>query len=188
MLPHGYLPYYFYCLILLILFPSILAVIRMSVPKLLLPYHNRIETNFTLEATDGCFLWSSSRPDLVHVDQLYSVTKYGQICSSKANVIAIAKQSIRNSATIYAKDVMTSQTVRCDVIIDKISSLEIVYTTTRLYLEDAPELFKVLAHDHVGSTFSSIDHFPFEWKLLTDNHLTTTGNNKHIIFLIANGP
>ncbi|CAF0750806.1 unnamed protein product [Didymodactylos carnosus] len=153
----------------------------MSVPKLLFPYHNRIETNFTLEATDGCFIWSSSRPDLVHVDQLLSVTKYGQTCSSKANVISIAKQPIRNSATVYAKDVMTGQTVRCDVIIDKISALEIIYTTTRLYLEDAPELFKIRAHDHVGSTFSSIDHFPFEWKLLTDDHLTaTTEQKKHM--------
>jgi hypothetical protein len=46
------------------------AAIRMSQPKILLPFHPRIETNFTLEATDGCFLWSSSCPDLVRIESI----------------------------------------------------------------------------------------------------------------------
>jgi nuclear pore complex protein Nup210 len=144
-----------------------LAAIRMSQPKILLPFHPRIETNFTLEATDGCFLWSSSRPDLVRIDSLgpFSI-KNGENCSLHANVIAHTKQSLRSSATVYARDILTGQSVRCDVIIDKIQTIEIVYTTTRLYLEDAPELFKLRAHDQHGSTFSSIEHFPYEWRLL----------------------
>ena len=143
------------------------SAIRMSQPKILLPFHPRIETNFTLEATDGCFLWSSSRPDLVRIDPLGPfLRKNGENCSLHANIIAHTKQSLRASATVYARDVLTGQSVRCDVIIDKIQSIEIVYTTTRLYLEDAPELFKLRAHDQHGSTFSSIEHFSFEWRLL----------------------
>jgi nuclear pore complex protein Nup210 len=139
----------------------------MSQPKILLPFHPRIETNFTLEATDGCFLWSSSRPDLVRIEPLgpFSI-KTGENCSLHANVIAHTKQSLRSSATVYARDILTGQSVRCDVIIDKIQTIEIVYTTTRLYLEDAPELFKLRAHDQHGSTFSSIEHFSYEWRLL----------------------
>ena len=143
------------------------AAIRMSQPKILLPYHPRIETNFTLEATDGCFLWSSSRPDLVRIEPVEPfLIKNGEKCSLHANIIAHTKQSLRSSATVYARDVLTGQSVRCDVIIDKIQTIEIVYTTTRLYLEDAPELFKLRAHDQHGSTFSSIEHFPYEWRLL----------------------
>ncbi|CAF1020972.1 unnamed protein product [Adineta ricciae] len=143
------------------------AAIRMSQPKILLPYHPRIETNFTLEATDGCFLWSSSRPDLVRIEPVEPFAiKNGEKCSLHANIIAHTKQSLRSSATVYARDVLTGQSVRCDVIIDKIQTIEIVYTTTRLYLEDAPELFKLRAHDQHGSTFSSIEHFPYEWRLL----------------------
>jgi nuclear pore complex protein Nup210 len=139
----------------------------MSQPKILLPFHPRIETNFTLEATDGCFLWSSSRPDLVRIDPLGPFSKKnGENCSLHANVIAHTKQFLRSSATVYARDILTGQSVRCDVIIDKIQTIEIVYTTTRLYLEDAPELFKLRAHDQHGSTFSSIEHFPYEWRLL----------------------
>ncbi|UJR15428.1 hypothetical protein I4U23_002373 [Adineta vaga] len=143
------------------------AAIRMSQPKILLPFHPRIETNFTLEATDGCFLWSSSRPDLVRIEPVepFSI-KNGEKCSLHANVIAHTKQYLRASATVYARDILTGQSVRCDVIIDKIQTIEIVYTTTRLYLEDAPELFKLRAHDQHGSTFSSIEHFPYEWRLL----------------------
>ena len=139
----------------------------MSQPKILLPFHPRIETNFTLEATDGCFLWSSSRPDLVRIDPVGPFqTKNGEQCSLHANVIAHTKQPLRASATVYARDIVTGQSVRCDVIIDKIQTIEIVYTTTRLYLEDAPELFKLRAHDQHGSTFSSIEHFSYEWRLL----------------------
>ncbi|CAF1271890.1 unnamed protein product [Rotaria sp. Silwood1] len=158
---------WFRYLISFILFHLSLAAIRMSQPKILLPFHPRIETNFTLEATDGCFLWSSSRPDLVRIDPIgpYSI-KNGENCSLYANIIAHTKQSLRSSATVYARDILTGQSVRCDVIIDKIQTIEIIYTTTRLYLEDAPELFKLRAHDQHGSTFSSIEHFPFEWKLL----------------------
>ncbi len=144
-----------------------LTAIRMSQPKILLPFHPRIETNFTLEATDGCFLWSSSRPDLVRIDPLGPFAiKNGENCSLHANVIAHTKQSLRSSATVYARDILTGQSVRCDVIIDKIQTIEIIYTTTRLYLEDAPELFQLRAHDQHGSTFSSIEHFPYEWRLL----------------------
>ncbi len=150
-----------------LLFQLSLAAIRMSQPKILLPFHPRIETNFTLEATDGCFLWLSSRPDLVRIEPLGPFSmKNGENCSLHANVIAHTKQSLRSSATVYARDILTGQSVRCDVIIDKIQTIEIVYTTTRLYLEDAPELFKLRAHDQHGSTFSSIEHFPYEWRLL----------------------
>jgi len=151
----------------LMFFQLTLAAIRMSQPKILLPYHPRIETNFTLEATDGCFQWTSSRPDLVRIEPIGILsTKNGESCSQHANIIAHTKQSLRSSATVYARDILTGQSVRCDVIIDKIQTIEIVYTTTRLYLEDAPELFKLRAHDQHGSTFSSIEHFPYEWRLL----------------------
>jgi nuclear pore complex protein Nup210 len=158
---------WFQYLLIFLLFHLTLAAIRMSQPKILLPFHPRIETNFTLEATDGCFQWTSSRPDLVRVDPIepFSI-KNGEKCSLHANIIAHTKQSLRSSATVYARDILTGQSVRCDVIIDKIQTIEIVYTTTRLYLEDAPELFKLRAHDQHGSTFSSIEHFPYEWRLL----------------------
>ena len=168
-------------LLLVLLVGNTSCAIRMSQPKILLPFHPRIETNFTLEATDGCFVWSSSRPDLVRIDAIgpYS-TKNGENCSLHANVIAHTKQSLRASATVYARDILTGQSVRCDVIIDKIQTIEIVYTTTRLYLEDAPELFKLRAHDQHGSTFSSIEHFSYEWRLLNaavveDQRKSSTG-------------
>ena len=166
-------------LFIFIYFQLISAAIRMSQPKILLPYHPRIETNFTLEATDGCFQWSSSRPDLVRIESLgpFSI-KNGENCSLHANIIAHTKQFLRSSATIYARDILTSQSVRCDVIIDKIQTIEIVYTTTRLYLEDAPELFKLRAYDQHGSTFSSTEHFPYEWRLLNAAIIDEQNNKK----------
>jgi len=30
---------------------------KLNVPKLLLPYYSQAPTNFTLEASEGCFTW-----------------------------------------------------------------------------------------------------------------------------------
>lgn len=56
-------------------------------------------------------------------------------------------------------------TLRCDVIIDSITRLEIVTTTRELYVEEAPEEFEVRAYDDIGNEFSSLDGLKFEWQL-----------------------
>lgn len=60
---------------------------------------------------------------------------------------------------------MTGVTLRCDVIIDSISRLEILTTTRELYVEEAPEEFVVRAYDDLGNEFSSLDGLKFEWQL-----------------------
>ena len=60
---------------------------------------------------------------------------------------------------------MSGETLRCDVIIDSITRLEIVTTTRELYVEEAPEEFEVRAYDDQGNEFSSLDGLEFEWQL-----------------------
>lgn len=45
---------------------------------------------------------------------------------------------------------MYFQILRGDVDIDKISSLKVISTTWKLYLEEAPEAFEVIAYDDTG--------------------------------------
>ena len=42
---------------------------KLNVPKLLLPYYSQFTTNFTLEASDGCFIWydGSCFPFIAHL-------------------------------------------------------------------------------------------------------------------------
>lgn len=71
-------------------------------------------------------------------------------CSSKATIYAISKDSSRNIAVVLAEDVHTGQILRCDVIVDVISSLSVTTTTRELFMGEAPEAFEVRAFDDQG--------------------------------------
>lgn len=155
---------------------------KLNVPKVLLPYHSSKLITFTLEAKtdssestdDPCFVWSSSRPDIVSITPIYQTRERTDSdgspneCSSKAIVSAVSKHAQRYTSIILAKETKTDKLIRCDVIVDKINSIRIKHTTTHLYLEDSPESFTVEALDDEGNTFSSIDGLPFEYNIIND--------------------
>ena len=43
---------------------------KLNVPKLLLPYYSQAPTNFTLEASEGCFTWYD--PNLCNIAQTHN--------------------------------------------------------------------------------------------------------------------
>ncbi|XP_035214844.1 nuclear pore membrane glycoprotein 210-like, partial [Stegodyphus dumicola] len=61
------------------------------------------------------------------------------------------------------------QILRCDIVIDSLHSIEIVTTTRVLFLEDAPEVFEVMAKNDQGDTFSSLGGVAFQWSLESDS-------------------
>lgn len=77
------------------------------------------------------------------------------------------------SAIVYAEDVGTKEVVRCDVIIDKITSLFIRTTTKELHLEEAPTMFHISAYGTKDNEFSSLDGVPFLWALETYKESST---------------
>lgn len=82
-------------------------------------------------------------------------------CSSKAILSTISKESSRNTVIVFAEEVSTGQLLRCDVIVDVISSLNIVTTTRELFMEEAPELFEVRAYDDQGKYELSLQFLLF---------------------------
>lgn len=50
-----------------------------------------------------------------------------------------------------AEDIMTKQVLRCDVIVDVISTLGIITKTKELYMNEAPEGFQIAAYDAQGN-------------------------------------
>jgi nuclear pore complex protein Nup210 len=69
----------------------------------------------------------------------------GQQCSDSAIISTIPRVSscCPASAIVFAEDVLTKETVRCDVIVDKISAIQILTTTKELHLEEAPSKFHI---------------------------------------------
>ncbi|XP_054278791.1 nuclear pore membrane glycoprotein 210-like [Macrosteles quadrilineatus] len=135
---------------------------KLNVPRVLLPLFNQFSTNFTLEVSeDGCYKWTSSRPDIVQVSPLDADIDNG--CSVKAVVSAITKEPTRNTIIVLAEEVRTGYVLRCDVIVDVIKSLSIVTTTRELFMEEAPEMFEVRAYDNQGNQFTTLEGVEFQW-------------------------
>ncbi|ODM96783.1 hypothetical protein Ocin01_09896 [Orchesella cincta] len=150
--------------------------VKLNVPRVRLPYFDNLSVNFTLQVgTPGCYRWSVSRQDIISIttegltpanDE--TLTEYnGAPCSDKAVISTVPRASPCCPATaiVYAEDAVTKETVRCDVIIDKITSIYIRTTTKELHLEEAPSKFYIQAYGSKDNEFSTLDGIPFIWAL-----------------------
>ncbi|KAL7711810.1 Uncharacterized protein QTN25_010558 [Entamoeba marina] len=143
----------------------------MNVPSVLLPYPTRYQPiTYTLEATNGCFVWTTNNPSIV---SLHPNDK--QKCSSQC-VITIsysAQSNQRQSFWIYATDEQQHVNLRTEVTIDNIHDIEIV-TTTRLMNKDDYEVLEIAGYDAIGNKFSTLEGIPVTWSIGTVNG--TKGN------------
>ncbi|XP_028906828.1 nuclear pore membrane glycoprotein 210 [Ornithorhynchus anatinus] len=151
-------------LLLLVLCPGSTAS-KLNIPKVLLPFTRGARINFTLEASEGCYRWSSTRPEVASIEPL---DLDEQQCSQKAVVQARSSQPTRLTSIIFAEDIMTGQVLRCDAIVDIIHDIQIVSTTRELYLEDSPLELKIQALDSEGNTFSTLAGLVFDWTIVKD--------------------
>ncbi|XP_032118199.1 nuclear pore membrane glycoprotein 210 isoform X1 [Sapajus apella] len=151
--------------VLLALGPSAAAA-KLNIPKVLLPFTRATRVNFTLEASEGCYRWLSTRPEVASIEPLGPDE---QQCSQKAVVQARLTQPARLTSIIFAEDITTGQVLRCDAIVDLIHGIQIVSTTRELYLEDSPLELKIQALDSEGNTFSTLAGLVFEWTIVKDS-------------------
>nr|XP_020466290.1 nuclear pore membrane glycoprotein 210 [Monopterus albus] len=139
---------------------------RLNIPKVLLPLARSTRINFTLEITEGCYRWSSTRPEVTSIQTLDEESSRG--CSRRAVLQVLSTQPSRLTSIILAEDVVTGQVLRCDAIVDIISEIQIVSTTRELHLEDSPLALKIHALDSEGNTFSTLAGLVFDWTLVKD--------------------
>ncbi|KAM9533500.1 nuclear pore membrane glycoprotein 210 isoform 1-T1 [Guaruba guarouba] len=151
--------------LLLLLSPCLAASSKLNIPKVLLPFTRGTHVNFTLEASEGCYRWSSTRPEVASIELINQDERQ---CSQKALVQARSSQPTRLTSIIFAEDIMTGQVLRCDAIVDTIHGIQIVSTTRELYLEDSPLELKIQALDSEGNTFSTLAGLAFNWTIVKD--------------------
>ncbi|XP_040262784.1 nuclear pore membrane glycoprotein 210 [Bufo bufo] len=138
---------------------------KLNIPKVLLPFTRGTRINFTLEVTEGCYKWSSTRPEVASIEHVN--IDDGQ-CSQRAMVQARATHPTRLTSIIFAEDIYTGQVLRCDAIVDIVHDIQIISTTRELYLEDSPLKLKIQALDSEGNTFSTLAGMGFEWTVVKD--------------------
>ncbi|XP_068617712.1 nuclear pore membrane glycoprotein 210 [Battus philenor] len=137
---------------------------KINTPRVLLPWFENLYVNFTFEIIEGgCYKWSLSRDDIIDLEALYD-DSWGH-CSRAARVSVSKMCSPPGSVIILAEEVNTGEILRGDVNIDIISSLKITSTTWKLFLEEAPEAFEVVAYDDQGNKFSSLEGISFSWSI-----------------------
>ncbi|XP_028266011.1 nuclear pore membrane glycoprotein 210 [Parambassis ranga] len=153
-------------LVLLITLSHVKGSSKLNIPKVLLPLARSTKINFTLETTEGCYRWSSTRPEVASIQAVEEES--GRGCSRKAVLQALSTQPSRLTSIILAEDVVTGQVLRCDAIVDIISEIQIVSTTRELHLEDSPLALRIHALDSEGNTFSTLAGLVFDWTLVKD--------------------
>ncbi|XP_033825392.1 nuclear pore membrane glycoprotein 210 isoform X2 [Periophthalmus magnuspinnatus] len=139
---------------------------KLNIPKVLLPLARSTRIIFTLETTEGCYRWTSTRPEVASIRAVEEDTSRG--CSRKALLQAMSTQPSRLTSIILAEDVVTGQVLRCDAIVDVINEIQIVSTTRELHLEDSPLALRIHALDSEGNTFSTLAGLVFDWTLVKD--------------------
>ncbi|XP_034852350.1 nuclear pore membrane glycoprotein 210 [Mirounga leonina] len=159
------LPPLLHALSVLLALGPIAAAAKLNIPKVLLPFTRATRVNFTLEASEGCYRWSSTRPEVASIEPLGADEAQ---CSQKAVVQARLSQPARLTSIIFAEDITTGQVLRCDAIVDLIHGIQIVSTTRELYLEDSPLELKIQALDSEGNTFSTLAGLVFDWTIVKD--------------------
>nr|CDJ92849.1 Bacterial Ig domain containing protein [Haemonchus contortus] len=139
---------------------------RLNVPRVLLPYHPTIPVKFLLEVTQptgGCFVWRSTRPDVVSVMPIG--VRPGE-CSDKAEIRATAKAvSAELSAVIFAEDSASGTMLSCGVTVDQISRIRVETTTKILFVDAAPARMIIEAFNAEGDKFSTLSEIPIDWEL-----------------------
>lgn len=142
---------------------------KLNIPKVLLPLARSTRINFTLEATQGCYRWSSTRPEVASIEAVGA--DGSRDCSQSAVLQAFSTQPSRLTSIILAQDVVTGHVLRCDAIVDIISEIRVVSTTRELHLEDSPLALKIHAFDSEGNIFSTLAGLVFDWTIVKDTDM-----------------
>ncbi|XP_002004459.3 nuclear pore membrane glycoprotein 210 [Drosophila mojavensis] len=153
-----------FCLFLLLFVSqNVCESAKLNHPRVLLPIFQDKSINFTLEVVDpNCYKWTSSRQDLISVTPVQNGFSE---CSSQAIVTVQTRERRRNTAIVFAEEVATGATLRCDVIVDTIDRLNVRTATRQLYLEEAPATFELHAFDSQGNEFFTLEGIEFNWDI-----------------------
>ncbi|XP_052218938.1 nuclear pore membrane glycoprotein 210-like isoform X2 [Dreissena polymorpha] len=179
---------FFNCRMFLLAFGMLISSVidsesaRLSDPKILLPYHTSVVTNFSLKInltkdesrSPNCYTWKSSRLDVATVQLINSTDNE---CALSAEISAVSKSSLKKTSIVMVENKVTGEVLKCIVIVDTLSRIEIETTTRLLYMEDSPEEMLVRGYDADGNVFSSLQGLEFDWSL----HSDTSGRHDDIV-------
>lgn len=139
---------------------------QISQINLLLPILGAIqpdrEVSYVLEATEGCYEWRSSRPDLLTIEELPDEGQEG--CSSKAKVRVQAQDEAKNTILVTAEDKDDHEVLKCEARIARIERLDILTRVRTIDVGDS-ETLELIGYDSKGNAFTTLEGLRFGWNI-----------------------
>ncbi|KAL4472934.1 hypothetical protein ABPG72_007811 [Tetrahymena utriculariae] len=123
---------------------------------------------FLLEASNGCYTWSSSRPDFLQINGISD--EINPVCESTALVKLNNIRPYDNIIWISVTDKDTGDVMRVESKIAKVQKIEIL---TKLRTIDVGDLsvLEIIGYDKEGNSFSSLEGLRFEWSIQQEENI-----------------
>ena len=116
---------------------------------------------FTLSGVNGCFRFSTDRPDIVN---LAKPNVSNNNCATSVVVSVNPELRDQGKAVVMATEIVSQTELRSEILVSSISRLEIVTRVRRLSLGEL-EAIQVQGYDRFGNTFSSLEGLEFRWDI-----------------------
>ncbi|KAJ1693956.1 hypothetical protein LUZ63_010654 [Rhynchospora breviuscula] len=130
--------------------------------NILLPPRITNPVEYRLQGSDGCFRWSWDHHDILSVQPEYNATSR---CSTSARLVSVAPYVGRKETSVYATDLISGTTIRCKVVVDNISRIQIFHHAVKIDLDELAVL-QIRGFDEEDNVFSSLVGLQFLWRLL----------------------
>lgn len=84
-------------------------------------------------------------------------------------ITVLARKKYRQTTYVLAENVKLNKTFVSKIVLDKISTLNIVTKPQKLYLNESPKKFILCAKDDRNNSFTSLEGLKFNWQIETIN-------------------
>ena len=151
---------------------SLAGILRASSPtishtELLLPQDP--SGVFTLSTSNGCFNFSTDRPDLIKL----TPSEEDPTCVTQTTISVNPNKSGNvEQAVVFASETSPDGSkLRCEVLVSSIARVDVTTHIRRLSVGTVRTL-QVLGYDRFGNVFSSLEGLEFEWYISDDSILS----------------
>ena len=138
--------------------------------NLLLPLSPEIHTSYPLAASNGCYQWTSSNPNIISLTPHKTGSQHNTDCFNSATAKVETSTAFGGAVWLMAKDRLTGHLLKCEARVAHINRLGILTRLRTIYVEDF-ETLEVVGYDKEGNVFNSLEGFRFFWEVEQEGKL-----------------
>lgn len=128
------------------------------------------KVKFELSATNGCYQWQNSHPQLVSMTDIHGQSlDHGRQhssneCISRVFLQAKTLKETKSIILITARDINSGTVLKCNTKVGQVDRLDI-FTRSKQFSVNSNQQLIVVGYDDDDNIFSSMDGFSFDWTI-----------------------